>query len=518
MEQFLNVIASIRKPTIDKTVKVIYLLIIFFLPTQLGKHFWPSFSIVSGLRIDYLSPTIYFTDILIVLLALVSLLHKVFLVKPRTPKPEIRKKIQNTKLPNSKRLMSVRLFKFVSDPLLRQASDGTWFRASDFILHKWVIMFFAISLVVGIVFSARPLAGAYGLFKLGEFAFFAWVSTRILAKEKIFQQMIIVFAGSMILQSLLAVVQFYHQGSLGGVMYYLGERMFTAVTPGIANASLNGALLLRPYGTLPHPNVLAGYLLIGMFLLISNIKTHTSKTEKTLMFSSIVVSAVALILSMSRTAILYGSVIMFIFLAKIILQKFQQLHQSKKNTGNVLRNIATTREWRRTSVKVSAVILGLFIFAIITLPLTPRFLSFNLGEEAVVQREDLALAAWQMFLGHPLLGVGLNQFLIQLPYQISTQRGSMLLQPVHDIYLLIAAETGIIGFLCFLYFLFVTLVRLRLSEDPRKSGIALVFFTVLILGLGDHYFITLQQGRLLFAFVIGLCFITSLLKHKTRNT
>src|SRR5258708_7366824 len=46
------------------------LLCLFFLllPTQLGKHFWPDFSIVSGIRIDYLSPTVYITDVFLILL------------------------------------------------------------------------------------------------------------------------------------------------------------------------------------------------------------------------------------------------------------------------------------------------------------------------------------------------------------------------------------------------------------------------------------------------------------------
>ncbi|MCX6730896.1 MAG: hypothetical protein NTZ55_03540 [Candidatus Roizmanbacteria bacterium] len=36
----------------------------FFIVSQLGKHFFFPFSYLSGIRIDYLAPTIYFTDIL----------------------------------------------------------------------------------------------------------------------------------------------------------------------------------------------------------------------------------------------------------------------------------------------------------------------------------------------------------------------------------------------------------------------------------------------------------------------
>src|ERR1035437_10261792 len=45
---------------------IFFYLLVLFLPTQLGKHFWPNFSYVYGIRIDYLSPTLYFTDLLVI--------------------------------------------------------------------------------------------------------------------------------------------------------------------------------------------------------------------------------------------------------------------------------------------------------------------------------------------------------------------------------------------------------------------------------------------------------------------
>src|ERR1035437_7520739 len=57
----------------NKISKIFFYLLILFLPTQLGKHFWPNFSFVYGLRLDYLSPTIYLTDILILVIFIFSL-------------------------------------------------------------------------------------------------------------------------------------------------------------------------------------------------------------------------------------------------------------------------------------------------------------------------------------------------------------------------------------------------------------------------------------------------------------
>src|SRR3989344_4528231 len=46
------------------------------LPVQLGKHFWPAFSLVHGVRSDYLAPTVYLTDIILMFLAGSYLIEK----------------------------------------------------------------------------------------------------------------------------------------------------------------------------------------------------------------------------------------------------------------------------------------------------------------------------------------------------------------------------------------------------------------------------------------------------------
>ena len=50
-----------------KPSNLLLALIIFLMPTQLGLHFWPLSSLVYGIRVDYLAPTIYFLDILLIL-------------------------------------------------------------------------------------------------------------------------------------------------------------------------------------------------------------------------------------------------------------------------------------------------------------------------------------------------------------------------------------------------------------------------------------------------------------------
>src|ERR1035437_4087149 len=72
----------------NKISKIFFYLLILFLPTQLGKHFWPNFSFVYGLRLDYHSPTIYFTDLLILLIFIFSFPKLLQAIK-KTPKKYI---------------------------------------------------------------------------------------------------------------------------------------------------------------------------------------------------------------------------------------------------------------------------------------------------------------------------------------------------------------------------------------------------------------------------------------------
>ena len=51
------------KRFLEALEKILLFLFVLLIPTQLGKHFWPEWSRVVGIRVDYLSPTLYFLDL-----------------------------------------------------------------------------------------------------------------------------------------------------------------------------------------------------------------------------------------------------------------------------------------------------------------------------------------------------------------------------------------------------------------------------------------------------------------------
>jgi len=65
-----------------------------------------------------------------------------------------------------------------------------------------------------------------------------------------------------VVESLLGLAQVVKGGSLQGIFYWLGERSFDFSGIGVAQLSVAGNGLVRAYGTFSHPNSLAGFLLV----------------------------------------------------------------------------------------------------------------------------------------------------------------------------------------------------------------------------------------------------------------
>jgi O-antigen ligase len=472
---------------LPRVESLLFYLLVFFLPTQLGKHFWPDFSYVLGLRIDYLSPTLYMTDILVGLLFTAWIFRKL----KQKPIKSSKLKVQNSKL-------SIRQ---AQDPELIEGQLKIQ-KYSSLLIYASVVSY----LLLVIVLSGRMQSGLYSLVKFLEMSFLAYYTAKFIVSRRVFENAVRIFSASIVFQSLLAIAQFLRQGSIGGLLYYVGERSFAASTPGIANASLNGELVLRPYGTLPHPNVLAGYLVVVMTMVLYSLFNRRQKkvlSSKYYVLSSVslVLGTIALLLCMSRVAI-----ILWVLIAVYYL--FQKTRKTRKFGG------IRSSEVQKVRLAGLLSILSILIIFFLT-PLAARFTNLNMSDKSIVQRGILMDRSLEMLKTSPLFGVGLGNFIptlaqSQMPLTVTTQ-----LQPAHNIFLLVAAETGLIGLGFFVWFLWKTFRRIKNYESRSKELLYVLFFVILITGMGDHYWLTLQQGQLLFAFVIGLCYNPSLYGRNT---
>ena len=398
--------------------RAFFQLLVFLLPTQLGLHFWPEWAFVYGIRVDYFSPTIYITDIVLALLLFIYLLNG-----------------RKTKKLISRRALLI-LGAVTTLSFLNIVSSQNWQVA----FLKWLKIFEASTLTLYIIFSKS-------------------MNFRKLVKTPL------IFGVIMI--SLIAIAQVSLQRTIGGPFYLMGERSFSASTPGIALVSFFGSETMRAYSIFSHPNSFAGFLSVSLLLLWS----LSSKKKRRLLVPTIL-GVLALVFSFSRGAFLS----LFLILVITTIAK-RGLLNFKKMTKALL----------VTSISIS-----------ILFPILSRgALMKSSLSESVAMRIKLSDVAGKLIAKSPLVGVGLNNFIVHSPAEMARESFSWSLQPVHNIFLLVFAELGLVGVLMLMFLFWKAL-------ENRKY--ALPFLFVLVSGAFDHYWLTLQQNVLLLALLFGLSF------------
>lgn len=412
--------------------RIAFFLLLLSIPIQLGKHFWPEFSFVQGIRVDYLSPTLYISDLFFVLLFLLSFYK-----------------------------LKARLFS------LFKSQPG---------------MILITTLLVSTLLAVNRDAAFFGILKLMEFIYIAVYVSEEYQKKDIEPSLFIVTIGALV-ETVILVFQFFSQHSLGGLFYFLGERTFNPATPGIAKLQFLGNELLRPYGTFPHPNVLAFYLLFVCAWLLSSL---TNKKNLLLYLKLGVISLLSLgiFLTFSRIVILLWIII-------VVTYSYKKTAQFSK----------------KTKVKIFSVLFsGIFILGVLFFQ---RFETSLIKD--IMLRNDLVLLSLRIIFAHLLFGVGINNFFYN---EILLQKtvSPILLQPVHNIYLLWLCQVGLFGLIPFYYCVKkpiltgISLFRSQNYKNKFYEFAVVIFFCVLIAGFFDHYFFTLQQGQLMTALIIGFCY------------
>lgn len=338
-------------------------------------------------------------------------------------------------------------------------------------------------MIVGAIEAKNPLAGFYGIIKFLEFSFLAFF---VANNFKAFNKTILFFTflTGIIFESMLSLFQYLNQGSIGGIFYFFGERAFNAQTPGIANASINGQLILRPYATFSHPNVLAGFLLVATLYLFLLFKNSTKKY----LLAGTALGAMVLFLTLSRTAIFLWIIYVGFLFGIPLVKKYKNRFSNRKLLVGVIAILIL--------VASSYSILQDSIFL-------QRFSLTKLSDESLVQREQLINQSLDMIKKNPVFGVGINNFFNNLNFS-NAQLKTTLVQPVHNIFLLVFSETGVIGF-CFFIYLFYKASKSAISKPAQKISkyLLLLMFSIIFLGFFDHYFLTIQQGQILLSIIFG---------------
>ena len=445
-----------------KLEKFLFFLLIFLIPSNLAYHltnFQFDNAIIDGILVDYLIPKLFLTDILIIglLVSWVFTNHKSLIIN-------LRQRFRRSSLKNVSKI-SLLLFAFFALTALQIPS------------------------------AANPIAAFWFWLKLLELILFViWL--RHLKPDDLRSTIHTALSLGILWQSLLALAQWFKQASIFPY-FVLGESQFTATTPGIAKASFLGSLKVLPLGTTPHPNVLAGYLVISIILIFA-VNTNRRKIANRRNISKYVITTfgiITLLLTQSITAIA------ILILASVIIGFSAKSGKHQRTLPRTIRFLAS-RVPPGTRLLAYSTILTLILGVMI-------FTKNTLEESSLSRRSDLMVIAVKIVRQKPL-GIGLNNFTAVMKDYGDVEATTRFFQPVHNIYLLLMSEVGLIGFGL------VILIFWQLFKNSKFSILhfpfSIPFLMLLAIGMVDHYPLTLQQGQLLTVLSLVLA-IPSLKPH-----
>lgn len=279
-----------------------------------------------------------------------------------------------------------------------------------------------------------------------------------------------------------------YQVALGhsGASTLLGLASKDALVAGVAVVETSSGRMLRAYGSFPHPNIFGGYLATALVLLAWLARFAKNRFQLVLLGIPVVVLSSGLIMTFSRGA-WFGMIAAGLVLIALML-------------------------WQRKMPPSRAIplfTLGL-VTVLITLGVFHNQLIARFNPELRVEATSIEERVSQyttfndVFFTSALLGVGPGAYVFALSdvdpgYEVWSY------QPVHNVFLLIMAELGIIGFLLGGYWI------VKIDRPARRHwntaggtftlalGICLLF-----IGFFDHYLWSLWPGLALSALCLAI--------------
>ncbi|MGB3759452.1 MAG: IctB family putative bicarbonate transporter [Rivularia sp. (in: cyanobacteria)] len=234
----------------------------------------------------------------------------------------------------------------------------------------------------------------------------------------------------------------------------------------------------RIYSYLGNPNLLAGYILPAVILSFIAIFAWRSGFTKALALTMFIVNSACLVLTFSRGGWI-GLVASFLVLLVLLLYWW---------------SIDMPPFWRTWSLPILLISLGIVsVLAVLFVPpVRERVLSIfaGRGDSSNNFRINVWMAAIEMIKDRPVIGIGPGNSAFNKIYPLY-QRPNFTALSAYSVFLEIAVETGLIGFVCFIWLLIVTfnsgLLQLRrLRQQRNVQGLWLIAGIVTLVGMLGH--------------------------------
>ena len=356
----------------------------------------------------------------------------------------------------------------------------------------FLISFWILSFILAFFALSQSLA-FFALFRLTEgiLLYFAVRTARLK-----WDRLLWVLAVSGLLEAVYAILQVYMQKIYASTLLGVASKDPLQIGSAVVENEFGGRLL-RAYGSLPHPNILGGFLLLSLTaVIVLYLKKYFAKPcPKKAKLAALCVAFIivfsGLLLTFSRAACI-GFVIILVVFGAVFL--------ARKKTRPVLIPFSQI-------VILSIVIFGVFFFIFQDQFLTRAGAKGRLEHQSIDMRAEQIEDARSIISSEWLTGAGLGNYTLRTAADKKFYL-SAFTQPAHNGYILVFAETGLMGVLIWVYFLglviFDAVRAVRLKARIKYLFCAAILAALLFINIFDHYLWTLYPGIIMWWLVFGL--------------
>jgi O-antigen ligase len=434
-------ISFIKESLIGKLLILLFLL----LPWNLGKHFEISSSFIDSLPISYLIPTVYVQDLLMAAVVIFKIVSVIKSIIPSTSFKLVFRRVQEA---------------FVTDAAPTQ-----------------LFFLFTLAVFLSVFFAQRFYPSAYFFERFLLYFLFFLSALSLFRKASIRRWFFVSILLNVFLLGFLGFAQFYRQASVFNNYLFFGEQPYNSYTRYIAKESFNGIAKIPPYATFLHPNIFAGYVVVSLTLSLGYL-LRAKKFPIVLTTACFLFCSFALYFTKSYTAWVALALGSFLtFFVRVVIR----------------RDVA---RWFLLFSAFTIILLSLLFPFYRNSVLTFLPADSVTSTLSVERRSALLHASYKMIVQKPFFGWGINSFTYSFETFYNHSDVVRFLQPVHNVYALLAVETGFFG--AALFILLTCFVIYRTAR--RRGGLiySIVLLQIIFLSSFDHYFITGSQTLLLF--------------------
>lgn len=350
-----------------------------------------------------------------------------------------------------------------------------------------VLIFFIGYTFLSAVWSQDPIVSLLAVARMSGVIAFCTLIAATRDKHTYYMTIIAISAA---LQSGLALWQFSIQevmpSSWLGISYHSAQQLGDSVV------EVFDQRWLRAYGTMPHPNILAAFLVNGLFMCCALAKQAYSKKQALFIIACWSTIIAGLFVTFSREGWI-GAIVGFIVLGMMWARKRK------------LASISSHQEKGRFGIPIVMVFAACIVIVVLSFaywePLQGRLGLAGwqrLEQRSMDERLNSYVVAATLIKERPIVGVGMYgapRALERRDRIANIERPFYAYQAPHNLALVIVSELGGMGFVLFVITLIFFIHTFRVTQsNPVFVGLVSAVFTI---ALFDHFYWTTVVGMAL---------------------